>query len=75
MSCKDFEPLFIYSYLILNFVLIFEVGMFDRVSFVEKPVRRKSSTGVAKMNRVTAVTSNTPVPTSVCFSNLMTGLT
>ena len=59
----------------LNFVLIFEVGTFDRVSSVAKLVLRKSSTGVAKINSVTAVTSNTPVPTSVCFSNLMTGLT
>lgn len=35
----------------------------------------KSSAGVAKINNMTAETSNAPVPTSVCFSNLMTGLT
>lgn len=35
----------------------------------------KSSTGVAKVNKIAAATSKAPVPTSVCFSNLMTGLT
>lgn len=35
----------------------------------------KSCTGVAKINSETAPTSNAPVPTRVCFSNLITGFT
>lgn len=63
------------TYLILNFVLFLEVEIFDVFSFVVKLFWKKSSTGVAKMNKKTAVTSNAPVPTNVCFSSLMTGLT
>ena len=62
-------------YLILNFVLVFASKTFDGVSFVVKAVLKKSSTGVAKINRNTAVTSKAHVPTSVCFNNLITGLT
>lgn len=57
-------------YLIVG--LIFVVATF---SLFAKVFRMKSSTGVAKMINETAVTSNTPVPTSVCFNNLITGLT
>ena len=62
-------------YLKLNFVLIFEAGMSDGFCLVPKVVWRKSSTGLAKVKSNAAVTSNAPVPTSVCFRNLMTGLT
>jgi len=36
---------------------------------------RKSSTGAAKAKSDTAPTSSAPVPTSVCFSRLITGFT
>lgn len=62
-------------YLILNFELLFGDVTSGRFSFVEKVVWKKSCTGVAKTKRNTAVTSSAPVPTSVCFSILMTGLT
>lgn len=56
----------------LIFTPIFVAAM---VSLFAKVFWMKSSTGVAKMINETAVTSNTPVLTSVCFSNLMTGFT
>lgn len=62
-------------YLILNLVASFEADMLDVLPFVAKVFWMKSSTGVAKVNKMTAATSKTPVPTSVCFSNWMTGLT
>lgn len=49
--------------------------MVDLFSSVAKGVRRKFSTGEAKINSITPVTSNAPVPTRVCFSSLTTGLT
>lgn len=56
------------------FVLFVEVEL-NEFSFVVKVLRKKSSTGVANMNNETAATSKAPVPTSVCFSILMTGFT
>lgn len=63
-------------YLMLNFEFIFEAGTTaDGLSFSANVLLKKSSTGVAKMNNIADDTSNTPVPTNVCFSNLTTGLT
>lgn len=64
---------YVFSYLMLNFVLT--LGAWDLTSSVVKVVRKKFSTGVAKINSITPVTSNAPVPTRVCFSSLTTGLT
>lgn len=57
-----------------SFVLFCEVEL-NEFSFVGKVPWMKSCTGVAKMNNETAATSKAPVPTSVCFSILMTGFT
>jgi len=70
---KIAKDLYVFSYLRLSFVLT--LGTLDLISSVVKVVRRKFSTGVAKINSITPVTSNAPVPTRVCFSNLTTGLT
>jgi len=64
-----------FTYLILDFGLTFIVGAAEMMSFVVKGLRRKFSTGVAKMNSKTPDTSNAPVPTSVCFNILITGFT
>ena len=66
---------FVLVYLILYFVSIFETETSVEFSFAESVFWIKSSTGVANINKNTAATSNTPVPTSVCFSNWITGLT
>lgn len=66
-----------YHYLKLYFLLMFESGLTldDKICFEENVVCRKSSTGVANMNNNTAETRTIPVPTSVCLSMLITGLT
>lgn len=58
-------------YLKLNFLSSFVASTFDWL----KGAFRKFSTGVANINRETAVTRMAPVPTNVCFSSLTTGLT
>jgi hypothetical protein len=65
----------VFPYLRLNFVLTLGTWAVDLFSSVVKVERTKFSTGVAKINSITPVTSNAPVPTRVCFSSLTTGLT
>lgn len=68
-----FEVFTFLYYLMLYLSDVFEVEVM--FSFWTKVFWMKSSTGVAKINSETAATSRAPVPTRVCFSNLMTGLT
>ena len=62
-------------YLRLYFVLTLGACAVDLFSCVVKLVWKKFSTGVAKINSKTPVTSNAPVPTRICLSRLITGLT
>lgn len=58
-----------------KFGLLFEVGAVTLLSFGSRTECMISSTGAANMKSDTAETSNTPVPTNVCFSMLITGFT
>lgn len=72
-------PRFIISFCYLKLYFLLILGSWltldGELCFVENVVCRKPSTGVENMNNNTAETRTIPVPTRVCLSILITGLT